>query len=101
MLLNWLMDEKPVDDRVTWAANYSILINFDCFQAIHKRAALLVSISSTLNDWHQSDYGRLLRITDPSTLAIVRQFWIKYSKFANPQPLSTISMRNSCNVSLI
>jgi hypothetical protein len=58
-------------------------VNFDCFQAIHKRAALLASVSTTLIDWHQSIYGQLLRITDPLTLAKVRQFWVKYSGFAN------------------
>jgi hypothetical protein len=83
MLLSWLIDEKPLDDGATWATYYSVLVNFDCFQAVRKRAALLVNISTTLNEWHQSIYGQLLRITDPLTLAKVRQFWVKYSKFAN------------------
>jgi hypothetical protein len=91
MLLSWLIDEKPLDDGATWAAYYSVLVNFDCFQAIRKRAALLASVSTTLIDWHQSIYGQLLRITDPLTLEKVRQFWVEYSGFAN---LSSTALDN-------
>lgn len=62
---------------------------------IHKRATLLAKVSSTLDDWHNSVYGKILRMTDPSTLVKVRQFWIKYSGFAEKSPATLENIRDT------
>lgn len=62
---------------------YSVLINSDCFHAIRERATLLKDASISLSNWHSSDYGKILPITDSETLSKIRQFWVKYASFAD------------------
>lgn len=83
LLLSWLIDEKPIEDTYLWTAYYSVIIDAGCFQAIHERSELLVTISSTLSEWHRSRYGRILRVIDSETLFKVRQFWVKYCGLAD------------------
>jgi hypothetical protein len=90
------MDEKPTDDNdfSHWTIFYSIYINTNVFEKIHKRATLLLKTSATLSHWHESKYGKVLRIMDVISLAKIREFWTKYAAFAE-LPAKTLETRSN------
>ena len=85
LLLSWLMDPDPISDHINarnWQAYYNIVVTSEISKAIHDRAELLARTSESFDKWHKSQYGRILRITDPESLTKIREYWLKYANVA-------------------
>ena len=79
------MDPDPISDNINarnWQAYYNIVVTSEISKAIHDRAELLVRTSESFSEWHQSKYGRILRINDCESLTKIREYWVKYASVA-------------------
>jgi MYND finger len=84
------MDPDPIVDNINarnWQAYYSVVVPSAVSEAIRDRSELLVRSSESFFEWHRSKYGQILRITDPESLAKIREYWVKYAGVTE-QPLN-------------
>lgn len=65
-------------DTAIWNIYYHVLLNDESLELLHAQAKKLHSLSASIQSWHGSEYGRLLRMCDQGTLRSVRKVWSSY-----------------------
>ncbi|KAA6408388.1 MAG: hypothetical protein FRX48_08130 [Lasallia pustulata] len=66
-------------DPSIWNIYYHLFLDNESLELLHIQTQKLQSFSTSLQSWHSSKYGRLLRICDQGTLLRVRRIWNSYS----------------------
>ncbi|PVH91321.1 hypothetical protein DM02DRAFT_678148 [Periconia macrospinosa] len=75
-----LNDEKGEKRHIIWNLYYHFKLDKESLETLqyHSRKLVLVSVSSSMHEWHSTTYGRLLRFCDSSTFERVRALWRSY-----------------------
>ena len=66
------------DSSKIWNIFYHLLLDNESLELLHIQIQKLYPLSSSIQSWHNSKYGRLLRICDQGTLLRVRRIWDSY-----------------------
>lgn len=84
-MLSLLLDDLSDDySQKYWNIFYHFLIDGDSLSLVHKQAKRLIDLSKTIDTWHGSIYGSILRIVNKDTLSQLRCIWEKYSETVRP-----------------
>ena len=62
-----------------WNIYYHLLLDADSLSLLRAHAKKLKDIASTVEEWHDGVYGRLLRFGNSSTFFAVRRLWESYA----------------------
>jgi len=65
-------------DTHIWNIYYHVLLDSESLELLHIQAKKLHALSGSIQSWHSSTYGRLLRICDQGTLLRIRKIWSSY-----------------------
>ena len=65
-------------DTSIWNIYYHLLLDDESLKLLENQAQKLSSLSASIQKWHASKYGRLLRMCDQGTLLRVRKIWDCY-----------------------
>jgi hypothetical protein len=65
-------------DTSIWNIYYHLYLDNQSLQLLHDQAQKLRPVSDSIQSWHTSKYGRLLRICDQGTLHQIRRIWNSY-----------------------
>lgn len=65
-------------DKSIWNIYYHLLLDKESLELLHIQAQKLTSLSTSIQEWHTTKYGRLLRMCDQGTLLRVRRIWNSY-----------------------
>ena len=65
---------------MVWSLFYGKLADERCLNLLKSCATNLHAMGTSLEVWHQSPFGRLVRFCDEHTYSIVRQIWAVYAK---------------------
>lgn len=68
-----------------WSLYYHQFLDARGFDLLQLHAKRLTETSACLEEWHQSPYGKPLRICDSVTLAKVREVWTSYATASSGQ----------------
>lgn len=66
-------------DDATWNIYYELYLDNASLGLLEAQAGKLFDLSSSMEAWHAGPYGRILRICDSGTLALLREVWDNYS----------------------
>jgi len=65
-------------DTAIWNIYYHVLLDDESLELLHVQVKKLHSLSASIQSWHGSQYGHLLRMCDQGTLLRVRKVWSSY-----------------------
>ena len=65
-------------DIFIWNIYYHVSLDKESLELLHIQAQKLHQFSASIQRWHNSKYGRHLRICDQGTLLKVRRIWDSY-----------------------
>ena len=68
------------DPAMVWSLFYGKLVDELCLNLLISCASNLHAVGTSLEVWHQSPFGRLVRFCDEHTYSIVHQIWAVYAK---------------------
>lgn len=77
-------DEKGENCSKLWNIVYHLYLDRQSLLLLQKQAEKLVRLSSSLDTWHDSEYGHFLRICNQDTLFKVHCLWGKYAAALTP-----------------
>ena len=66
------------DSPKIWNIFYHLFLDNDSLELLYIQIQKLLPLSASMQSWHNSKYGRLLRICDQGTLLRVRRIWDSY-----------------------
>ena len=66
------------DSSNIWNIYYHLFLDNESLELLHIQMQKLYPLSASIQSWHNSKYGRLLRICDQGTLLRVRRIWDSY-----------------------
>ncbi|KAL9108238.1 MAG: hypothetical protein Q9227_006976 [Pyrenula ochraceoflavens] len=85
LLLSLLLDdEHESQTKNAWDIYYHIYLESSAKKALEEQARKLYDVSDSLQGWHNSPYGKTLRICDSGTLLRARAVWQTYLPSAHP-----------------
>ena len=67
------------DPAMVWSLFYGKLVDELCLNLLISCASNLHAVGTSLEVWHQSPFGNLVRFCDEHTYSIVRQIWAVYA----------------------
>ena len=67
------------DSSNIWKIFYHLFLDNESLELLHIQIQKLLPLSASIQCWHNSRYGRLLRICDQGTLLRVRRIWNSFS----------------------
>ena len=76
LLFTLIIDHE--DSSKIWNIFYHLSLDNESLQLLHIQIQKLLPLSTSIQSWHNSKYGRLLRICDQGTLLKVRRIWDSY-----------------------
>lgn len=82
ILLFSLLVDHPADDgkkEAIWNIYYELYLDDASLDLLEEQSNKLYELSQSMEVWHASSYGRLLRICDPNTLNLLRKVWSSYT----------------------
>lgn len=80
LLLTLLVDDSEgLNDVAHWNIYYHLFLDERCLQRLQSQARKLLSLSTSIELWHASEYGSAFRFCDQVTLAVIRKMWQVYS----------------------
>ncbi|PGH27643.1 hypothetical protein AJ80_00656 [Polytolypa hystricis UAMH7299] len=80
LLFTLLLDDiSGAQTRLIWNIYYHFYLDHESLNLVVGQAKKLCGLSTSLKDWHGSQYGRLLRFCDSKTLGMVRALWLAYA----------------------
>ncbi|ORY69999.1 MYND finger family protein [Pseudomassariella vexata] len=92
LLFSFLIDGSSPADTL-WAIYYDMYLSDAVISLLTRQAQRLVDTSKTLETWHKSKYGTMLRFCDEASLTSARALWTKYVSAAslkdNPKHLAS------------
>ena len=62
-----------------WNIYYHLYLDEESYQILQDQSEKLYVLSNTIDSWHQSEYGTVLRICDGRSLARIRKAWNSYN----------------------
>jgi hypothetical protein len=71
-------DEQSSNDRCIWNIYYHLYLTEQCLELLQNQSKKLHSLSTSIHTWHQSKYGKLLRMCDQQTLRSIHYVWKSY-----------------------
>ena len=71
-------DMDSSNDECIWKVYYQLFLDDRSLQLAQTQSRKLHTLSVSLQSWHDSKYGRFLRICDQETLEWVREIWNSY-----------------------
>lgn len=81
LLFSFLIDEEDAslpNLSQVWNVFYNMFLDEDSLSLLFSQSRKLLDCSTTLNGWHASKYGNILRICTGNTLDRVRLIWKHY-----------------------
>ena len=79
MLFTLILDHADGSkDSSIWNIYYHVFLDNESLELLHIQTQKLYPLSASIQSWHSSKYGRLLRICDQGTLLRVRRIWNSY-----------------------
>ena len=89
LLLSLLVDDPNGLNHVhIWNLYYHFRIEETSLQLLQTQAQKLLSFAGSLETWHKSKYGKLMKIIDRESLARVREMWNFYGMKREREELS-------------
>ncbi len=79
LILDYAASSK---DNSIWNIYYHLFLDNESLELLHIQTQKLHPLSASIQSWHSSKYGRLLRICDRGTLLRVRRIWDSYGSSA-------------------
>ncbi|KAF2176239.1 hypothetical protein K469DRAFT_607801 [Zopfia rhizophila CBS 207.26] len=73
-----LADTDGANHQIIWNIYYHLYLDEESLRVLNNQARELVSLSTSMREWHSTTYGRMLRFCDSSTFARVRALWKSY-----------------------
>lgn len=85
-MLSLILDDQNAElSPKHWNIFYHLLVDNDSLSIIRTQAEKLSKLSSTIDSWHESTYGPVLRIVSQDTLSQLHSLWQKYFKIDQPE----------------
>lgn len=79
LLFTLLIDnEDGLSDTTAWNIYYHLFLDPQSLEVLEDQSKKLYTHAASMQGWHNSKYGRLLRFCDQGTLARVREIWKSY-----------------------
>ncbi|KAI0547822.1 hypothetical protein F4679DRAFT_597235 [Xylaria curta] len=79
LLLSLIVDNNDGrNDNSLWNIYYHMYLDQQALDLLRSQSKMLYELSSTMETWQQSKYGRYLSFCDCATLADVREMWAFY-----------------------
>ncbi|CAJ2510472.1 Uu.00g132810.m01.CDS01 [Anthostomella pinea] len=79
LLLSLIIDDSgPQCTKILWGLYYHFHLDDNCHELLRSQSQKLHSLSDTMEAWHNSKYGPVLKFCDSATLADVRTMWHFY-----------------------
>lgn len=76
LLYTLLLDDADGSNHPRiWNAYYHIFLDLKSLELVHLQAKKLHEIAMSMENWHDSEYGKVLRFCDTSTLKTIREIW--------------------------
>jgi MYND finger len=95
LLLSLIVDDADgTKDVSTWNLFYHFRIEEASLQLLRTQARKLQALSSSLETWHKSEYGKLIRMCDNGSLAECRQMWSFYAVDRKGKELSSFEQHH-------
>ena len=66
------------DSSNIWNIFYHLFLDNESLELLHIQIQKLLPLSASIQSWHNTKYGRLLRMCDQGTLLRVRRIWVSY-----------------------
>ena len=81
MLLFTLLldDDEGLNDTAIWSIYYHLVLDTRSLELLHIQSKKLSTLAASIQSWHSSRYGKLLRFCDNGTLAHIREIWNSYT----------------------
>jgi len=80
LLLTLLLDdEEGLNDLAIWNIYYHWYLDTKSLELLQIQSKKLFILAASIQSWHSSKYGGILRFCDYGTLAGIREFWNSYS----------------------
>ena len=76
LLYTLIVDDE--DSLKLWNIYYHLFLDNESLELVHTQIQKLYPLSASMQGWHDSKYGRLLRICDQGTLLRIRRIWASY-----------------------
>ena len=73
-------------------------IDAKTLSVIRKHARSLAEHSKDMQTWTESAYDRVLRFVNTETLSAIREYWVKYCNYADPDRSHFFRFRSQCKV---
>ena len=70
------------DSSHIWNIYYHLFLDNKSLELLHSQTQKLYLLSASIQSWHNSKYGRLLRMCDQGTLLRLRRIWDSYGSSA-------------------
>ena len=86
-------------DASIWNIYYHLQLDDGSFALLQIQAQKLSSISASIQNWHTSKYGRLLKMCDQGTLLRIRRIWDGYCT-STSNTNETTSLKKRCETGL-
>ncbi|KAK3171305.1 hypothetical protein OEA41_003389 [Lepraria neglecta] len=74
-----LDDATGSNVRSIWNIYYHLFLDNESLELLQSQSRKLHNLSTSIRSWHDSKYGRFLRVCDEGTLVRIREIWKSYS----------------------
>lgn len=71
-------DETDGQNEKIWNVYYELYMDQESLDLLQSQAKKLYELSSSLEEWDEGQYGKILRFSDSTTLAMIRSVWLSY-----------------------
>lgn len=78
LLLALLLKDDATDNDSLWSIYYSLFLTSQHVSILNSQASELIEVSTSLEVWKTSRYGKTVQFCDEATLADVREVWKSY-----------------------
>ena len=99
LLFTLLLDNVDSNNKTPpdyWTIFYDLHVDPKTLNVIRKHSRNLVSLSKDMETWTTSVYDRVLRIVNTETLDILREYWLKYANYTDPDRSHFFRFRSQC-----
>lgn len=80
LLFTLLVDDiEGSNDTSIWNIYYQLFLDDRSLNLLQTQSKKLYDLAGSIDGWHRSKYGRLLRFSDTGTLKKVKEVWASYS----------------------
>ena len=99
LLLTLLLDNLDPKDKSTpdyWSIFYDLYVDNKTITTIRKHARILFNISKDMETWIASPYDQIIHIINIESLALLREYWLKYATYTDNDRSHTLRFRSQC-----